>query len=99
MLPKVTLLLACLFVWETKLLDQMVALALVIFPCFLLIRLLILFSCLCFTLINLVSLTLSMKSWHSVSLTPEIIEANWVLQSSVCFATWSKMLLMFLTLA
>ena len=91
--------LACLVVWETKLLDQIVALALVIFPYFLLIKLLNLFNCLCLTLMNLVSLTLSMKPWHSVSLTAEIIEVNWVLQSSVCFLTWSKMLLMALTLA
>ena len=45
--------LACLIVWEAKLLDQIVALALVIFPCFLLIRLLNLFNCLCLTLENL----------------------------------------------
>ena len=86
-------------VWETKLLDQIVAIALVIFPCFLLIRLLNLFSCLCLTLVNLISLTLSMKPWHSLSFSAEMIEANWVLQSSVCLATWSKMLLMALTLA
>ena len=91
--------LACLTVWETKLLDQIVALSLVIFPCFLLIRILNLFNCLCLTLENLISLTLFMKPWHSLNLSAEIIEANWVLQSSVCLATWSKMLLIALTLA
>ena len=72
------LLLAYLIVWETKLLDQIVAIALVIFPCFLLIRLLNLFSCLCLTLVNLISLTLSMKPWHSLSFSAEIIKANWL---------------------
>ena len=91
--------LACLIVWEAKLLDRVVALALVIFPCFLLIRLLNLFNCLCLTLENLISLTLSVKPWYSLSFSAEIIEANWVLQSSVCLATWSKMLLMALILA
>ena len=91
--------LACLTVWETKLLDQIVALALVIFPCFLLTRLLNLYNCLCLTLVKLNSLTLFMKPWHSLSLSAEIIEANWVLQSSVCLVTWSKMLLIALTLA
>ena len=91
--------LACLIVWEARLLDQVVALALVIFPCFLLIRLLNLFNCLCLTLVNLISLTLSMKPWQSLSLSADIIEANWVLQSSVCLVTWSKMMLMALTLA
>ena len=91
--------LACLPAWEPRLLDQIVALALVIFPCFLLIRILNLFNCLCLTLINLVSLTLFMKSWHSPNLSAEIIEASWVLQCSVCLVTWSKMLLMALTLA
>ena len=87
--------LACLTDWEPKLLDwvRFIALALVIFPSFLLIRILNLFNCLCLTLLNLISLTLLMKPWHSVSLSAEIIEASWVLQSSVCLATWSKVLL------
>ena len=41
--------LTCLFDWETKLLDQVVALALVIFPCFLLISILNVLTCLCLT--------------------------------------------------
>ena len=82
--------LACLADWEPRLLDQIVALALVIFPCFLLIRILNLFNCLCLTLINLVSLTLLMKSWHSPNLSAEIIEASWVLQCSVCLVTGLK---------
>ena len=52
--------LACLTDWEPKLLDQMrfIALALVIFPSFLLIRILNLFNCLCLTLVNLISIYL-----------------------------------------
>ena len=59
--------LACLTDWEPKLLDGMrfVALALVTFPSFLWIRILNLFNCLCLTLVNLISLTLLMKPWHS----------------------------------
>ena len=93
--------LVCLTAWEPKLLDwvMFIALALVIFPSFLLIRLLNLFNCLYLTLPNLISLTLLMKPWHSLSLSAEIIEASWVLHSSVCLATWSKVLFMALTLA
>ena len=93
--------LTCLTDWEPKLLDwvRFIALALVIFPSFLLIRLLNLFNCLCLTLVNLISLTLLMKPWHSLSLSAEIIEAIWVLHSSVCLATLSNMLLIALTLA
>ena len=93
--------LACLTDWKPKLLDQMrfAALALVIFPSFLLIRILNLFNCLCLTLVNLISLTLLMKPWHSLSLSAEIIDASWVLHSSVCLVTWSKVLLIALTLA
>ena len=81
----------CLTDWEPKLLDWMrfIALALVIFPSFLLIKILNLFKCLCLTLLNLISLTLLMKSWHSLSLSAEIIDASWVLHSSVCLVTWS----------
>ena len=93
--------LACLTDWEPKLLDQMrfVALALVIFPSFLLIRILNLFNCLCLNLVNLISLTLLMKPWPSLSLSAEIIDASWVLHSSVCLVTWSKVFLIALTLA
>ena len=92
--------LACLTDREPKLLDQVmfIALALVIFPSFLLIRLLNLFNCLCLTLLNLISLTLLMKPWHSLSLSAEIIDASWFLHSSVCLATWSKVLFIALTL-
>ena len=71
----------------------------VIFPPFLVIRWLNLFNCLCLTLMNLISLTLFMKPWHSASLSAEMIEASLDLHSSVYLATWSKMLLMALTLA
>ena len=91
--------LACLTDWEPKLLDwvRLIALALVIFPSFLLIRILNLFNCLCLTLVNLISLTLLMKPWHSLSLSAEIIDASWVLHSSVCLGTWSKVLLIALS--
>ena len=92
--------LACLTDWETELDQvQLTALAMVIFPSFLVIRWLNLFNCLCLTLMNLISLTLFMKPWHSASLSAEMIEASLDPHSSVCIATWSKMLLMALTLA
>ena len=74
-------------------------LALVIFASFLLSSMLYLFNCLCLTLINLISLILSMKPWHSLSLCAEIIAARCDLHSSVCLETLSRMLLMALTLA
>ena len=40
-----------------------------------------------------------MKPWDSLSLSAEIIDASWVLHSSVCLVTWSKMLFIALTLA
>ena len=63
------------FAWLTWLLRLLcefklfglVLLNLVIFPSFLFISKLNLFSCLCLTLLNLLLLTLSMKSWHSLS--------------------------------
>ena len=69
--------LACLTDWEPKLLDQMrfIALALVIFPSFLLIGIFNLFNCLCLTLINLISLTLLMKAL--------------ALSKSLCWNNWS----------
>ena len=95
--------LPCLTGWEPKetKLDwvRFIALALVIFPSFLVTKVLNLFNCLSLTLLNLISLTLFMKSWHSLNLSAEIIEVNLALHSSVCFMTWSKMLLMALTLA
>ena len=58
-----------------------------------------LFSCLCFTLLNLISLTLSMKSWHSLSLCVEIIATSFDLHSSNCLEVLSKMKLIVLILA
>ena len=40
-----------------------------------------------------------MKSWHSLNISAEIIDANWVLLSSICLATLSNMLFIALTLA
>ena len=57
---------------EAKLL-VLVLLDLVIFPSFLIVSKFSLFNCLSLTLLNLVSLTLSMKSWHSLSFCVETI--------------------------
>ena len=86
---------------EAKLLElvRFVALALVIFPSFLFINMLYLFNCLCLTLINLISPTLSTKPWHSLSLCAEIIDASCDLHSSVCLETLSRILLIAFTLA
>ena len=62
---------AKLFVCEAKLL-MLVLLDLVIFPSFLIVSKFSLFNCLSLTLLNLVSPTLSMKSWHSLSFCVEL---------------------------
>ena len=72
---------------------------LVIFPSFLMVSKLNLFSCLCFTLLNLISLTLSMKSWHSLSLCVEIIATSCDPHSSNCLEVLSKVKLIVLILA
>ena len=64
-----------LFVWEAKLL-LLVLLDLVIFPSFLIVSKFSLFNCLSLTLLNLVSPTLSTKSWHSLSFYVETIVTN-----------------------
>ena len=91
----------CLPAWEAKLLELvgLLALALVIFPSFLFSSMLYLFNCLCLTLVNLISPTLSMKPWHSLSLCAEIIDASCDLYSSVCLAMLSRILLIAFTLA
>ena len=87
---------ACLFI---GLVMVFTALASATFPSFLDTNWFNLFICLCFTLVNLSSLTLLMKSWHSPSLSAEMIEASLDLHSWICLSTWSKILLMALTLA
>ena len=77
----------------------MVALALVIFPSFLFSRMLYFFNCLCLTLVNLISPTLSMKPWHSLSLCAEIIDISCDLHSSVCLAMLSRILFIAFVLA
>ena len=72
---------------------------LVIFPSFFDTKWFSLFICLCFTLLNLSSLTLLMKSWHCSNLSCEMIEASLALQSCVSLSTWSKILLIALILA
>ena len=91
-LPRGREVLACLPAWEAKLLELVgvVALALVIFPSFLFSKILYLFNCRCLSLVNLISPTLSMKPWHSLSLCAEIIEASCDLHSSVCLETLSR---------
>ena len=71
----------------------------VIFPSFLFSKLLNLFSCLCLTLVNLISPTFSMKPWHSLSLCVDKKDANCDLHSSVCLAMLSRILFIALTLA
>ena len=81
---------AKLFVHEAKLL-VLVLLDLVIFPSFLIVSKFSLFNCLSLTLLNLVSPTLSTKSWHSLSFCVETIVASFDLHSSNCLEVWSKM--------
>ena len=90
-----------LFVCELRLWLWLLRLVLdlVIFPSFLLASKLNLFSCLCFTLLNLISLTLSTKSWHSLSLCVEIIAVSCDLHSSNCLEVLSKVKLIVLILA
>ena len=77
---------------------MLVLLDLVIFPSFLLVSKLNLFNCLSLTLLNLISPTLSTKSWHSLSFCVEIIVASFDLHSSNCWVVLSKMNLIDLTL-
>ena len=95
--------LASLPACEAKLeeLVGVIALALVIFPSllFLFSRMLYLFNCLCLTLENLISPTLSMKPWHSLRVCAEIIDASCHLHSSVCLAMLSRILFMDFILA
>ena len=70
---------------------MLVLLDLVIFPSFLIVSKLNLFSCLCLTLLNLISPTLSMKSCHSLNLCVEIIDASFDLHSSNCWEVLSRM--------
>ena len=86
----------CLPAWEAKFGKE---LTLVIFPSFLFSKLLNLFSCLCLTLLNIISPTFPMKPWHSLSLCADRIDANCDLHSSVCLAMLSRILFRALTLA
>ena len=70
---------------------MLVLLDLVIFPSFLIVSKLNLFNCLNLTLLNLISPTLSTKSWHSLSFCVEIIVTSFDLHSSNCWAVLSKM--------
>ena len=71
----------------------------VIFPSFLHNKLLNLFTCLLFTLLNLSSLTFSTNPWHFVKLEVDKIDANFDLHSSLCLVLSSRILLMDLILA
>ena len=77
----------------------MLLLLIVIFPSFFVTKWLSLLICLCFTLLNLSSLTLLMKSWHCSNLSCEMIEASLSLQSCDSLSTCSKMLLIAFILA
>ena len=83
----------------TNLFKVILLLILVIFPSFFVTKWLSLLICLCFTLINLSSLTLLMKSWHCSNLSCEMIEASLSLQSCDSLSTCSKMLLIAFILA
>ena len=83
----------------TCLFRVMLLLTKVIFPSFLDTKWFSLFICLCFTLLNLSSLTLLMKPWHCSSLSCEMIEASLVQQFCISLSTWSKILLIALILA
>ena len=78
---------------------MLVLLDLVIFPSFLIVTKFSLFNCLSLTLLNLASLTLSTKSWHSLSFCVETIVTSFDLHSSNCLEVWSRMKLIDLTLA
>ena len=93
--------LACLPVWEaTKPWEELSCVDTpVIFPSYLFSKLLNLFSCLCLTLVNLISPTFSMEPWHSLSLCVDKIDTNCDLHSSVCLPTFSRILFIALTLA
>ena len=79
---------AKLFVHEVKLL-VLVLLDLVIFPSFLIVSKFSLFNCLSLTLLNLVSLTLSTKSCHSLCFYVETIVTSFDLHSANCLEVWS----------
>ena len=83
----------------TNLFKIILLLILVIFPSFFVTKWLSLLICLCFTLVNLSSLTLLMKSWHCSNLSCEMIEASLSLQSCDSLSTCSKMLLIAFILA
>ena len=63
---------------------MLVLLDLVIFPSFLIVSKFSLFNCLSLALLNLVSLTLSTNSWHSLSFCVETIVTSLDLHSSNC---------------
>ena len=83
----------------TYLFRVVLLLIIVIFPSFLDTKWFSLLICLCFTLLNLSSLTLLMKPWHCSNLSCKMIEASLALQSCISLSTWSRILLIALTLA
>ena len=70
-----------------------------IFPSFLHPKLLKLFTCLLFSLLNISSLTFSMNPWHFLKLEVDKIGANFDLHSFLYLALLSRILLMDLILA
>ena len=70
----------------------------VTFPSFLHNKLFNMFTCLLLTLLNLSSPTFSTKTWHFLKLEVDKIEANFALDSSLCLALLSRILLMDLIL-
>ena len=85
--------------WEDAKFWELSEVTLVIFPSFLFRKLLNLFSCLCLTLLNLISPTFSTMPWHSLSLCVDKIDANCDLHSSFCLPMLSRILFIALTLS
>ena len=91
---------ACLLAWEANMpWEELSCVDTVIFPSFLFSKLLNLFSCLCLTLVNLISPIFSVEPWHSLHLCVDKIDANCDLHSSVCLLTLSRILFIALILA
>ena len=93
---------ACLFgllpAWERLLLLLLLEYQ-VIFPSFLFTKFWNFLICLSLTMLNLVSPTLSIKPWHSQSLSVEMIDTSWDLHCSICWAMLLRMLLILLILS
>ena len=93
----------CLPVWIITCLGKIVITVIVRRPSYIsflfVYQVLELFNLSKFDFVKLVSPTLSMKPWHSLSLSVEMIDTSWDLHCSICLATLLRMLLILLILA